>query len=71
VVLVGTLTDVCVHYTFVDAHQRDFFVRVATDCVSGSSVEAHDAALLAMRYLQRDAWVTSAELTGQPLTVTA
>jgi nicotinamidase-related amidase len=67
-VLVGMLTDVCVHYTFVDAHQRDFFVRVVTDCVSGSSVPAHDAALQAMRYLQRDAWVTSADLFGGRLT---
>ncbi len=24
VILIGSLTDVCVHYTFVDAHQRDF-----------------------------------------------
>ncbi|MDQ1710238.1 MAG: biuret amidohydrolase, partial [Frankiaceae bacterium] len=47
-------TDVCVHYTFVDAHQRDFRVRVLEDCVGGSSVEAHDAALRAMTYLQRD-----------------
>jgi biuret amidohydrolase len=68
VVLVGGLTDVCVHYTFVDAHQRDFFVRVVTDCVGGSSSEAHDAALTAMRYLQRDAWVTSSDLVGHALT---
>ena len=36
-VLIGGLTDVCVHYTFADAHQRDFYVRVVTDCVGGSS----------------------------------
>lgn len=66
-VLVGGLTDVCVHYTFVDGHQRDFFVRVVTDCVGGSSTGAHDAALTAMRYLQRDAWATSADLVGRPL----
>lgn len=52
--LAGALTDVCVHYTFVDAHQRDFRVKVLEDCVGGSSVEAHDAALRAMTYLQRD-----------------
>jgi len=68
IVLVGGLTDVCVHYTFVDGHQRDFFVRVVTDCVGGSSTAAHVAALTAMRYLQRDAWVTSADLVGRSLT---
>src|ERR1700720_275580 len=36
-VLIGTLTDVCVHYTFADAHQRDYYVRVVTDCAGGSS----------------------------------
>ena len=58
-VLVGALTDVCVHYTFVDAHQHDYHCRVVTDCVGGSSLEAHDAALRAMAYLQRDCLVTS------------
>lgn len=51
-ILCGGLTDVCVHYTFVDGHQSDYFCRVAEDCVGGSSVEAHDAALKAMEYLQ-------------------
>ena len=36
-ILIGGLTDVCVHYTFADAHQRDFYVRVVSDCVGGSS----------------------------------
>ena len=67
VVLVGGLTDVCVHYTFAEGHQRDYLMRVVTDCVGGSSPAAHDSALTAMRYLQRDAWVTSSDLTGQPL----
>jgi nicotinamidase-related amidase len=57
--LVGGLTDVCIHYTFVDAHQHDYVVRVVTDGVGGSSREAHDAALAAIRYLQRDALVTT------------
>jgi nicotinamidase-related amidase len=60
--LVGGLTDVCVHYTFADAHQHDYHCRVVTDCVGGSSQAAHDAALEAMRYLQRDCWVTSDEV---------
>jgi nicotinamidase-related amidase len=61
-VLVGSLTDVCVHYTFADAHQHDYRCRVVTDCVGGSSVEAHEAALRAMNYLQSDCLVTSDEV---------
>jgi len=53
--LCGGLTDVCVHYTFVDGHQSDYFCRVIEDCVAGSSVEAHEAALRAMEYLQTGA----------------
>ena len=51
-ILIGGHTDVCVHYTFVDAHQHDYFCRVVEDCVAGSSQDAHDAALNAMQYLQ-------------------
>jgi len=57
-ILLGALTDVCVHYTFADAHQHDYRCRVVTDCVGGSSLGAHEAALEAMRYLQRDCLVT-------------
>jgi len=53
--LCGGLTDVCVHYTFVDGHQSDYFCRVIEDCVAGSSEEAHEAALRAMEYLQTGA----------------
>lgn len=53
--LTGALTDVCVHYTFVDAHQHDYFCRVVEDCVAGSSFEAHEASLKAMEYLQTGA----------------
>jgi nicotinamidase-related amidase len=61
-VLIGGLTDVCVHYTFADAHQRDFHVRVVEDCVGGSSRPAHDAALDAMEYLQAGARRTTDEV---------
>jgi nicotinamidase-related amidase len=64
VMLVGGLTDVCIHYTAVDAHQHDYVVRVATDAVGGSSREAHDAALRAIEYLQRDALTTTDVLRG-------
>ena len=53
--LCGGLTDVCVHYTFVDGHQWDYHCRVAEDCVGGSSVEAHEASLKAMEYMQTGA----------------
>ncbi|MGR3636743.1 MAG: cysteine hydrolase [Shimia sp.] len=53
--LVGGLTDVCVHYTFVDGHQHDYFCRVIEDCVGGSSETAHEASLVAMEYLQTGA----------------
>jgi biuret amidohydrolase len=61
-ILIGGLTDVCVHYTFADAHQRDFYVRVVSDCVGGSSQAAHDASLNAMEYLQTGANRTSDEI---------
>ena len=54
-ILTGGLTDVCVHYTFVDAHQGDYFCRVIDECVAGSSIEAHNAARRAMEYLQTGA----------------
>jgi biuret amidohydrolase len=54
-ILTGGLTDVCVHYTFVDAHQGDYFCRVIEDCVAGSSEAAHEGALRAMEYLQTGA----------------
>jgi len=63
-ILIGGHTDVCVHYTFVDAHQHDYFCRVIEDCVAGSSREAHDAALNAMEYLQTGARRTTAEVTA-------
>lgn len=53
--LCGGLTDVCVHYTFVDGHQSDYFCRVIEDCVAGSSEAAHESALRAMEYLQAGA----------------
>ena len=53
--LCGGLTDVCVHYTFVDGHQSDYFCRVIENCVAGSSEDAHEASLRAMEYLQSGA----------------
>ena len=61
-VLIGGLTDVCVHYTFADAHQRDFYVRVVEDCVGGSSEARHLASLDAMEYLQAGARRSTQEI---------
>jgi nicotinamidase-related amidase len=54
-ILVGGMTDVCVHYSFVDGHQHDYYCRVVSDCVGGTSKDAHQASLNAMEYLQEGA----------------
>ncbi len=64
-VLAGGLTDVCVHYTFVDGHQHDYFCRVVEDCVGGSSWRAHEGAMEAMEYLQTGARRSLEELTAE------
>lgn len=61
-VLIGGFTDICILYTAVDAHQRDFHLNVVTDVVMGSSLRAHEDALEMIRYLQRDALVDSTEV---------
>ena len=61
-VLIGGLTDVCVHYTFADAHQRDYYTRVVTDCVGGSTLARHTASLDAMEYLQAGACRSTDEI---------
>jgi len=63
-VLIGGMTDVCVHYTFADAHQNDYYVRVVEDCVGGTSPEAHQASLNAMEYLQTGALRGSDEIVA-------
>ncbi|WP_418463263.1 isochorismatase family protein [Frisingicoccus sp.] len=60
--LIGGLTDVCIHYTAVDAHQNDYHIRVVTDAAAGSNEKAHEAALQAIQYLQRDALITTADV---------
>lgn len=63
-ILIGGMTDVCVHYTFADAHQHDYYVRVAQDCVGGTSPEAHQASLNAMEYLQEGALRSADEIAS-------
>jgi nicotinamidase-related amidase len=64
VIVVGELTDVCVHLTFADAHQHDYVARVVEDCCGGSSRAAHDAALDAMVYLQHGARINAADVSA-------
>lgn len=64
IVVCGYLTDVCVHYTCVDAHQHDYRVRLVRDACAGSSAPASRATFTAVRYLQRDAIVTVDGVTG-------
>ncbi|OZC57158.1 hypothetical protein CH289_04550 [Rhodococcus sp. RS1C4] len=61
VILTGGLTDVCVHYTAVDAHQHDYHFRVVEDAVYASAPPAHQSSLAAMSYLQRDSVIDSAD----------
>jgi nicotinamidase-related amidase len=61
-ILIGGLTDVCIHYTFVDGHQHDYHMRVVDDCVVGSSRARHDASLSAIEYLQHGACRSTANL---------
>lgn len=60
--LIGGLTDVCVHYTAVDAHQHDYHFKVVTDACNGSDEEAHKYALRAMKYLQRNSLITTCDV---------
>ena len=64
-ILIGGHTDVCIHYTFVDGHQHDYFCRVVEDAVAGSSLDAHEAALRAMEYLQTGARCTVADVSAE------
>lgn len=64
-ILIGGFTDVCVHYTFVDAHQRDYRLRVVTDLCTYSTLRAHDNAIEAMRYLQHEAPCTMEEILDE------
>jgi nicotinamidase-related amidase len=52
IILIGSNTDVCIHYTFVDGHQNNYFVRTPEDCIYGGSLDAHNASIIAMEYLQ-------------------
>src|SRR6202007_2941586 len=61
-IVCGFLPDVCVHYSCVDAHQRDYHLLVAGDATAGSSAAAAEAALRALAYLQGGAVATTGEV---------
>ncbi|MEM9552126.1 MAG: cysteine hydrolase [Pseudomonadota bacterium] len=63
-IMIGGMTDVCVHYTFVDGHQHDYYCRVVSDSVGGTSPEAHQASLNAMEYLQSGAVMSTDEIVA-------
>jgi nicotinamidase-related amidase len=69
VVACGMLSDVCVHYTCVDAHQLDLRVHVVPEACAGSSAAASLAAFAAVEYLQRGA-VMALEAAADLLTGT-
>ena len=60
--IIGLLTDVCVHYTCADAHQYDYYIKVIKEAVGGSTIEAHNAALQAIEYLQHGAVISMKEV---------
>lgn len=55
IVACGFLSDVCVQYTCVDAHQLDLRVHVVPEACAGSSAAASLAAFAAVEYLQSGA----------------
>lgn len=61
-IMIGGMTDVCVHYSFADGHQHDYYCRVVADCVGGTSPEAHHASLNAMEYLQEGAVLSADQI---------
>ncbi|CAI0714589.1 isochorismatase family protein [Serratia ficaria] len=50
-VLTGVATDVCVRATAQDAMQLDYHVVVPRECVAGTNLERHDAALENINYV--------------------
>ena len=64
-IVMGVMTNVCVHYSVADEHQTDYLFYTIKDCCAGSDWDAHWAALNAMQYLQRNSLITSEEFLNQ------
>ncbi|MNC22707.1 Isochorismatase family protein [compost metagenome] len=56
------MTDICVRFTAVDAHQHDYHFHVVSDAVIGTSRQAHNMALKNMEYLQTGANITTEDV---------
>ena len=63
--LAGIATDGCVEATAVDAHARDYYVRVVSDATDAVSEAAHEAALAAMSRLQPSVVLGASAATKQ------
>ncbi len=50
-VITGAATDVCVRISATDAQQYGYYVFVPKDCVAGTTVSQHEAALEHIRYV--------------------
>ncbi|MNN35458.1 Maleamate amidohydrolase [compost metagenome] len=51
IILTGAATDVCVRATATDAQQHDYFVFVPRECVAGTTLKQHEAALEHIDYV--------------------
>lgn len=58
-IITGVCTNICVHYTFIDAHQLDYWVRIPEDCVAAPTCSLHKGALEQMKYLQDESIQTA------------
>jgi nicotinamidase-related amidase len=52
VILVGFMTNICVHYTAHGAHERDYAFRVVEEGCGAPTDELHEIGLECLRYLQ-------------------
>lgn len=52
VILVGFMTNICVHYTAHGAHEHDYAFRVAKEATAAPTQDLHETGLKCMRYLQ-------------------
>jgi len=52
VILVGFMTNICVHYTAHGAHEHDYAFRVAEEATAAPTQDLHETGLKCMRYLQ-------------------
>ena len=51
-ILVGFMTNICVHYTAHGAHEHDYAFRVVEEATAAPTQELHEIGLTCMRYLQ-------------------